>query len=171
MLIRRECPADLAAVRAVTIATSYKPREEEPVEAALRDALRGGGWWIPAMSLVAEDDGGAVVGHALCSWGRIGTTRVPNLSLLGVHPDHRRRGVGSALVHAVLGAADAIEAPLVVVLGDPGHYGRYGFRPSSDFGIVGQEPAWGDLFQVRTLAAYDPAVRGEFVHPEPFDDV
>ncbi|MFG2751773.1 GNAT family N-acetyltransferase [Streptomyces xanthophaeus] len=26
-----------------------------------------------------------------------------------MHPDHRRRGVGSALVHAVLGAADAVD--------------------------------------------------------------
>ncbi|MFD6970503.1 GNAT family N-acetyltransferase [Streptomyces sp. NPDC059949] len=171
MLIRRETPADLAAVRAVTIASSHKPYEEEPVEVMLRDALRRGEHWIPALSLVAEDVDGAIIGHALCTWGRIGAVRVPNLSLLGVNGEHRRRGCGTALVHATLAAADALDAPMVVVLGDPDFYGRFGFRPSTDFGIVGEEPAWEHLFQIRTLAAYDPSVRGEFIYPEAFGTV
>ncbi|MGW7367851.1 hypothetical protein ACWGI8_31625 [Streptomyces sp. NPDC054841] len=85
MLIRRETPADLAAVRAVTIASSYKPHEEEPVEVILRDALQKGENWIPALSLVAEGGDGAIIGHALCTWGRIGsagmgiTARMPRL--------------------------------------------------------------------------------------------
>ncbi|MFE6905806.1 GNAT family N-acetyltransferase [Streptomyces erythrochromogenes] len=171
MLIRRETPADLAAVRAVTIASSYKPHEEEPVEVILRDSLQKGEDWIPALSLVAEGVDGAIIGHALSTWGRIGTTPVPNLSLLGVHGDHRRRGVGAALVHATLAAADALDAPMVVVLGDPDFYGRFGFCPSTDFGIVGEEPAWGHMFQIRTLAAYDPSVRGEFIYPEAFRSI
>ncbi|MFJ8648779.1 GNAT family N-acetyltransferase [Streptomyces sp. NPDC093546] len=168
MLIRRETSADLPAVRAVTRACAHKPHEEAPAELGLRDALRRGDWWTPALSLVAEDENGTIVGHALCTRGRIGSVRVPNLSLLGVHPDHRRRGCGTALVHASIAAADALDAPMVVVLGDPEYYGRFGFRPSTDFGIVGQEPAWGDFFQVRTLAAYDPALQGEFTYPAPF---
>ena len=40
-------------------------------------------------------------------------TFVPALALgpLSVRPDSQRRGVGSALVHAVLGAADALDEP------------------------------------------------------------
>ncbi|MFI6580928.1 GNAT family N-acetyltransferase [Embleya sp. NPDC050493] len=134
-------------------------------------ALRNCDCWIPALSLVAEAEGGDIIGHELSSWGRIGPVRVPNLSLLGVHPGHRRRGVGSALVHASLAAADALEAPMVVVLGDPDYYGRFGFRRSTDFGVVGQELAWEHMFRIRTLAAYDPVVQGEFIHPDPFDHV
>ncbi|MFI5982562.1 GNAT family N-acetyltransferase [Streptomyces sp. NPDC051555] len=171
MLIRRETPADRDAVRAVTAAAAYKPRDEVPVEVSLADALRGGSWALPALSLLAENAEGEVIGHALCSWGRIGAARAANLSLLGVHPAHRRRGAGSALIHALLGAADALDLPLIVVLGDPGLYGRYGFRPSTDVGIVGQEPGWGDVFQVRTLTAYDRSIQGEFIYPEPFDHV
>ncbi|MFD7029459.1 GNAT family N-acetyltransferase [Streptomyces sp. NPDC059917] len=171
MLIRRVTPADLTAVRAVTAAAAYKPQDEVPVEVSLADALRGGGWALPALSLLAENADGEVVGYALGSWGRIGDTRAANISLLGVHPAHRRRGVGGALVHALLGAADALDLPLVVVLGDPELYGRYGFRPSTDFGIVGQEPGWGDAFQVRALTAYDRSIQGEFIYPEPFDHV
>ncbi|UQX04676.1 N-acetyltransferase [Streptomyces sp. RerS4] len=166
MLIRREAPADLAAVRALTTATSHKPHPQDTVEARLRDALRSSEAWIPALSLVAEDETGTLVGHALCSWGRIGAARVPDISLLGVLPEHRRRGVGSALVHASLAASDALDAPLIVVLGDPAFYSRFGFRPSTDLGIVGPERGWGDFFQVRTLAAYQPSVHGEFVYSE-----
>ncbi|MFD7325736.1 GNAT family N-acetyltransferase [Streptomyces sp. NPDC059875] len=168
VLIRREIPADLATVRALTVATSHKPHLEDSVEARLRDALRSSEAWIPALSLVAEGEAGELVGHALCSWGRIGAVRVPDFSLLGVLPAHRRRGVGSALVHAALAALDALDTPLVVVLGDRDFYDRFGFRPSTDFGIVGPEPGWGDLFQVRTLAAYQPSVHGEFAYPEAF---
>lgn len=168
VLIRRETPADLSAVRAVTIASSYKPHEAEPVEVILRDELQKGDSWIPALSMVAEEKNGSIIGHALCTWGRVGTVRVPNLSLLGVHSDHRRRGFGTALVHASLAAADALDAPMVVVLGDPDFFGRFGFRPGTDFGIVGEEPAWEHLFQIRTLTAYDPSVQGEFIYPHPF---
>ncbi|MER6997744.1 GNAT family N-acetyltransferase [Streptomyces sp. NPDC000410] len=124
--------------------------------------------WIPALFPVAEDEAGKLVGHVLCSWGRIGATRVPDVSLLGVLPGHRRRGVGSALVHDALAASDALDAPLVVVLGDRDFYGRFGFRPSTDFAIAGPEPGRGDLFEVRTLAAYQPSVQGEFAYPEAF---
>lgn len=155
----------------MTITSSYKPHEEEPAEVILRDSLQKGENWIPALSLVAEGEDSAIIGHALCTWGRIGTTRVPNLSLLGVHCDHRRRGFGTALVHATLAAADALDAPMVVVLGDPDFYGRFGIRPSTDFGIVGEEPAWEHMFQIRPLAAYDPSVQGEFIYLEPFRSI
>ncbi|MEU9255443.1 GNAT family N-acetyltransferase [Streptomyces sp. NPDC048270] len=101
MLIRREPPPTWPlSVRAVNLASSGKPHEEEPVEVLLQDALQKGGHWIPALSLVAEGEDGVIVGHALCRWGRIGSVRVPDLSLVGVHSDHRRRGFGTALVGA-----------------------------------------------------------------------
>lgn len=40
MLVRPETPADLAAVRTLTLATSYRPLPEETEELRLRDALR-----------------------------------------------------------------------------------------------------------------------------------
>ena len=38
----------------------------------------------------------------------------------GVLPSRQRRGVGLALMHGVLAAADALNEPAVVLLGDPG---------------------------------------------------
>jgi putative acetyltransferase len=74
-------------------------------------------------------------------------------------------------MHAVLGAADALGEPLVALLGSTGYYQKFGFRPASEYGIAPAHPEWGEHFQVRPLAAYDQAVRGQFAYPEPFDRV
>ena len=58
---------------------------------------------------------------------------------------------------------------MVVLLGSADYYPRFGFRLASEYGITPQHPEWEPHFQVRTLTAYDPAVRGEFAYPEPFD--
>ena len=44
-----------------------------------------------------------------------------------------------------------------------------GFRLAEEYGIMPRHPEWAEHFQVRTLTAYDPAVRGEFAYPEPFE--
>jgi len=96
---------------------------------------------------------------------------VPVLGLgpLSVRPDWQRRGVGSALVHAILGAADALDEPLVALLGDSGYYGRFGFRLSQEYQIAPPQPEWRAHFQVRPLASYRPEIRGTFGYAEPFD--
>jgi putative acetyltransferase len=91
------------------------------------------------------------------------------LGPLSVRPGHQRAGLGSALVHAALGAGDALGEPLVVLLGDPGYYHRFGFRLGSEYGITPAVPGWQPHFQVRTLAGYQPSVRGAFRYAEPFD--
>lgn len=168
VLIRREVPADIAAVRAVTAAAFVAPDTPVPVEVTLLDSLRDCAGWLPSLSLVALDDDGQIVGHVVCTRAHVGTAPVVGLGPLSVHPGHQRRGVGLALMHAVLGAADALGEPLVGLLGSPAYYGRYGFRTSTDHGIDPPEPAWGKYFQVRTLTAYDPATRGTFEYAEPF---
>lgn len=40
------------------------------------------------------------------------------LDSLGVLPTQQRRGIGHAVMHAVLTAADALEEPIVFLLGD-----------------------------------------------------
>ena len=171
MLVRREAAGDGPAIRAVTAVAFARPGEDVPAEAALVDCLRASPAWIPELSLVAAGPDGAVIGHVACTRGTVG--RAPALALgpLSVRPDWQRRGVGKALMHAVLGAADALHEPLVVLLGSTEYYPRFGFGPASDYGITPQHPEWGEHFQVRPLSDYDPAVRGEFAYPEPFDRV
>ncbi|NED96127.1 N-acetyltransferase [Phytoactinopolyspora alkaliphila] len=172
MLIRREAPADVDAVRAVHLEAFAKPDHpgDVPVEAGLVDDLRADSGWIPALSLVAEADDD-VIGHVVCTRGRIGDAPALGLGPLGVLPAHQSQRVGSALMHAVLGAADALDEPVVMLLGHTGYYPRFGFRPASEYGIVPPVPEWGAHFQVRTLSAYEPTMRGEFQYAAPFNDL
>ena len=139
------------------------------MEAPLVDWLRESRAWLPQLSFVAVDPGGDVLGHVVCTRGTIESAPVLALGPLSVRPDRQRQGVGKALMHAVLGAADALGEPLVALLGSTEYYPRFGFRLASEYGITPQHQEWEEHFQVRTLTAYDPAVRGDFAYPEPFD--
>lgn len=93
------------------------------------------------------------------------------LAPLGVLPEHQRQGVGGALMHAVLAAADALDEPLVALLGHRDYYPRFGFRPATEYGITPPSPEWAEHFQVRTLTAYRPSIRGEFRYAPEFDQL
>jgi putative acetyltransferase len=173
VLIRREAEGDAGVIRAITGAAFARPGAagHPSAEARLVDELRGGEAWIPALSLVATEPGGEVTGHVLCTRGHVDEVPVLALGPLAVRPDRQRAGVGSALMHAVLGAGDALGEPLVVLLGDPGYYRRFGFGLGGDFQITPPVGSWRPHFQVRPLAAYRPSVRGAFRYAEPFDRV
>jgi putative acetyltransferase len=97
-------------------------------EGALVDALRDGGHG--RVSLVAEIDG-AVVGHVLFSEVTVltgaGTERALSLAPLAVLPGFQGQGIGSALVRAGLQACRDQGHRVVIVLGHPHYYPRFGF--------------------------------------------
>jgi putative acetyltransferase len=173
VLIRRETTADIPGIRAVHTAAFAGPdaRGAVPAEAGLVDALRAGDAWLPALSLVAAEPGGTVAGHVVCTRAHVDGVPALGLGPLGVHPGAQRRGVGQALMHAVLGAADALDEPVVVLLGHRDYYPRFGFRPAAEYGIVPPDPAWETHFQVRPLTAYRPSIRGVFAYAPPFKDL
>ena len=166
MLVRRERPEDVPAVEAVTTAAFAEPGEGEPVETRLLRELRADPGWLPAYSLVAEDAGGAVIGHVVCTRGDVDGTPALGLGPISVAPARQRTGVGSALLQAVLAAAEAGGERLVCLLGDPAYYGRFGFVAAAGLGIASPEPEWGAYFQARPLAPDPP--RGTFAYAEPF---
>jgi putative acetyltransferase len=165
VLLRRETAADVAAVDEV-----HRSAFGREVEAALVHALRADLGWVPALSLVAEDPGGRLVGSVVGTLGRVGEVAVVGLGPLGVRPGDQGRGVGSALVHAVLAAADAIDLPLAVLLGAPRYYARFGFVPAARLGVQAPDPAWGEHFQARPLGTYR-GERGPFRYAAPFADL
>lgn len=140
--------------------------------------LRAEGGYDPALSLVAEEEGGAgeVLGHVLFSPIAIvrGDAPAPALALgpLGVLPARQGQGLGSALVRAGLEACRKAGYGIVLVLGDPGYYSRFGFLPASGARIEPPRPEWAGAFQVLALipGALD-VVRGIARYPEAFDDV
>jgi putative acetyltransferase len=172
LLIRRYAAHDRDTVRAIH-GKAFDRSDlagAAPPEVTLLDALIDADDVIAPLSLVAvrEDE---IVGHVVCSRATVDAHQVAGLGPIAVLPEHQRSGVGLAMVHAVLGAADALELPLVGLLGSPVYYSRYGFVPSAPLGIDPPDPAWGDHFQVRTLAAYRPAITGRFRYAPAFDAV
>lgn len=171
MEIRRERSGDRAAVRAVHRAAfaraGYHHHDDVP-EAILVDQLRGSPWWLAHLSLVAVSDTD-VVGHVIASRAVIEPGSAPALGLgpLGVAPGWQGRGVGSALMHAVIGAAEARGETLIGLLGEPDYYARFGFRSAATAGVQPPDPAWGSAFQVRVLSA--PAPTGMFRYAPLFD--
>jgi putative acetyltransferase len=172
LLIRREAAGEADVIRTVTAAAFARPGQqsgEEVVEARLVDDLRASPAWLPQLSLVAITPEGEVIGHVLCTRGHVGHAPALALGPLTVRPDSQRCGVGSELMHAVLGAADALGEPLVALLGAPAYYRRFGFRQGSDFEITPPRLEWRGHFQVRSLSAYHPSLCGMFTYPKPFD--
>ena len=170
VLIRRELPADHEVIRAVhcdAFRVTGNP-DSTPPEATLVGELRRSSAWMPTLSLVAIDDD-TVVGHVVCSRGHIERQSALGLAPIGVLPGHQRRGFGKALMHAVLGAADALGEPLVALLGSPDYYSKFGFERASKYGISPPLTEWEPAFQVRPLTAYDPSMRGTFQYAAPFD--
>lgn len=164
MLIRRETPADVSRIDEV-----HRQAFDGPVEADLVHALRADAGWVPALSLVAEDAGGRIVGHVVCTEGAIGPAAAVGLGPIGVLRDVQRTGAGSALMHAVLAAADALDYPLVALLGHLDYYPRFGFVPASLLGVTAPEPEWDDHFQARTLATWHAGLAGPFRYAAPFE--
>ena len=166
MMVEREQPGQEAEIHAVTLAAFGRA-----VEADLVDQLRADEGWLPNLSLVAREKG-HLVGHVVCTRALLnGSDPVLGLGPLSVHPDHQRQGVGQALVHAVLGAADAMGEPMVVLLGNPAYYSRFGFKLADEFGIEPPVAEWAPYFQVRPLTTYRPSLRGSFTNAAPFDAV
>lgn len=129
--IRDEEPHDREAVRGVAIAAFGGAAEADLVERLYDDG-------DVLFGLVA-DAGGRIVGHILFSRLPIetvlGAIAAAALAPLAVLPVWQGRGVGSALVRHGLDRCQKRRIPAVVVLGDPGYYGRFGFRAETARGL------------------------------------
>ena len=173
MLVRREAPGDVEGIRTVHASAFADPEHPvlRPVEVGLVDALRSGDAWLPELSLVAVGPDGTVEGHVVCTRARVGSAAALGLGPVGVRTDLQGRGIGSALMHAVLGAADALDEPLVALVGHTDFYPRFGFRPAQAYAITAPVASWAPNFQVRILTSYSPAIAGEFHYARPFNDL
>ena len=122
--IRPEETADRDAIRAVVVAAFG-----QEAEADLVDALRVQGDLV--LSLVAADS--AIVGHVAFSRLALprAAARATALAPLAVAPSRQGHGIGTALIREGLRRLAADGEDLVLVLGEPDFYGRFGFTDSA----------------------------------------
>ena len=163
MRVRVERPGDEVAIAAV-----HEAAFGQPDEARIVHDLRGTPAFVPALSLVAEQEG-AVVGHIL--FPRVGLEGAPRdvlaLAPVGVVPERQGQGIGAALVRAGLEAAERLDEPLVIVLGHAAYYPRFGFEPARPLGIEAPFDVPDDAWMAARLPGWEPALRGRVLYPPP----
>jgi putative acetyltransferase len=118
------------------------------------------------ISLVAECDNG-IVGHI--AFSPVTIDDIPcglGLAPLAVRPDRQRQGIGGALIRAGVEACRSRRARFVVVLGDPGYYGRFGFQRASAWQLVDEYEGYA-AFQVLELIPGGVPVGGGLVRYAP----
>ena len=123
MRIRLEEPADWGELLRL-----YAAAFGQSAEAELVQRMRDDGDLI--LGLTAFDE--KPIGHLVFSHLGLGETpsvRGCVLAPLVVDPAHQKKGVGSALLEEGFKRLKEIGLDLVVVLGDPNYYGRFGFSP------------------------------------------
>lgn len=142
-------------------------------EAKLVEEIRRSDRYISELSLVAEVEN-VVVGHILFSYiDLVGeeTLQVLGLAPLAVHPQFQRQGIGSSLIKAGLEIAEAKKEAIVIVLGHPEFYTRFGFQPSVVYEIESPFPVPEDVFMVKPLQSYQKKYKGKVVYPSTFHGV
>ncbi|MFD3470384.1 GNAT family N-acetyltransferase [Streptomyces sp. NPDC058682] len=160
---RPETAADAATVREINLAAFGTP-----VEADLVDALRADAAWLPGLSYVAEAPDGSVAAHALLTRCEVDGAPALALAPVAADPALQRSGAGSSVVRALLAAAGERGESLVLVLGHPEYYPRFGFLPASHFGIRAPFEVPDGAMMALVLDASRPVPAGTIRYPDPF---
>ena len=115
VIVRAQQDKDYEAIRCVYAEAFWGPRFRPPQDpgsvppqVGLFEALWEAGDLIPEFSFTALTDDG-VVGHVTASQATVAANQVVAVGPIGVLPDLQGDGVGSALMHALLAAADAAD--------------------------------------------------------------
>ncbi|MEO8256022.1 MAG: N-acetyltransferase [Acidobacteriota bacterium] len=164
LVIRPENAADHSMIHQVNDAAFGGAGEADLIESLRRDG-------VVLLSLVAEV-GGRIVGHILFSRMSVeppSGTAVPAVALapLAVLPDHQRQGIGGQLIGRGLAELRRLGERLVIVVGHPDYYPRFGFSTAPASSIDSPFPP--DVFMALELVpgALD-GIQGRVRYPDAF---
>ena len=161
--IAPERPADVDAIRSLNT-LAFDGRTEE---AELVDELRDTGELV--LSLVAHNSTG-IVGHVAFSRLVVETADGPvggvALAPVGVHPTCQESGVGSELIRTGLEMLDESDEQVVLVVGNPSFYGRFGFSTAAGKRYPSRHS--GPHFMALVLGEPSTAPIGPVRYPEAF---
>lgn len=126
-MIRLETRTDISAISNVVESAFRGHPHSDGREPEIVNRLRADD--VLTLSLVAESEK-EVVGHVAFSPVMIApfVTGWYGLGPVSVHPIHKSRGIGSALVLRGLSELETFGAAGCVVFGNPAFYGRFGFK-------------------------------------------
>ncbi len=166
--IRPEVPADIPAIYEVNLQAFGQDGE-----ARLVRALRHDGDYIHGLSLVAVHED-KIIGHILFVPVSIESdeAHVPAIALapLSVCSAYQCQGVGSSLIKEGLRACRQLGHRIVIVVGHPSYYPRFGFTTAPVLGIKAPFPCKDEVFMACPLipGALD-GIHGTVHYPPAFD--
>lgn len=134
IVIRQEKEADYPQVYRLVQEAFAAAEHTDGDEQNLVVRLRSSAAFVPALSLVAEEDG-LVVGYLLFTEIGLGGLQALAAAPLAVLPAHQGRGIGMALLAEGHRIARDLGYVFSVLLGHPDYYPRAGYLPASRFGI------------------------------------
>ncbi|PRO67313.1 GNAT family N-acetyltransferase [Alkalicoccus urumqiensis] len=150
VVIRPERPAEYIEVEALVEAAFRLEEMSDQSEHRLVRRLRESEAFVPELSLVAETD--ELCGHILLTRVTVGASgKVLALAPMSVHPFKQRSGIGSALIEEALLRAEELGFELVVLLGHPEYYPRFGFEPAGRHGITAPFDVPAEAWMVKEL--------------------
>lgn len=167
-IIRAETEADHSAVHEVNERAFGRAGEADLVDALRRNAR-------PQISLVAELDG-RIVGHIFFSPVSIesegSNSYALGLAPMAVLPEFQNQSIGSRLVRRGLEESLSMGHEVVVVLGHPDYYPRFGFVTAKRKGLLCEYDVPEEAFMVVELREGALAGRRGLVRYRPeFSDV
>ena len=167
--IRPETQSDQDAIREVNEQAFGRPLEANVVE-----KVRQSSGFLPELSLVVECEG-QIIGHVLFSELTIeGENRAWTVLALGpiaVRPEFQKQGIGGKMIQAGFERATTLGYGVVVLIGHPTYYPRFGFVPESQFGLKCAIPVPDDVFMAYLLCPDGlDGIQGTVVFPPAFDE-
>jgi putative acetyltransferase len=161
--ILHERPEDVNAIRFVLEEAFGHSNEADRV-----DALRRRGALTLSLVALRENE---VVGHIVFSPVTIESARSSfdaiGLGPMAVLPPYQRKTIGSQLVRIGLEQCRQAGHEIVVVVGHPDFYGRFGFVPTKHRGLHCEFDVPDDVFMVMELRQDALAGRGGLVKYQP----
>ncbi len=170
IIIRKETEADYAAVAQVCEQAFLSEERPEVNEHLLVEKLRDSDAFVPALSLVAEEDG-KVVGHILFTTIMVGDKPALALAPLSVLPTHQKKGIGTALMQEGHRVAKQLGFTHVVVLGHSDYYPRVGYQEAATFGIRCPFEVPTESFMALQLGEKEVAFDGVVTYAKEFFEV
>lgn len=145
--IRSELPGDVEAIYSLN-----QEAFEGTAEANLVNNLRTSNAMILSLVAIKNNE---IVGHIAFSPVTIepdrATVNAVGLAPMAVSPEFQRSGIGSQLVEEGLNIIRTAGHDLVVVLGHPEYYPRFGFVPAKKYGIRWEHDVPEEAFMIREL--------------------
>ncbi|HML05183.1 MAG TPA: N-acetyltransferase [Methanobacterium sp.] len=170
MIIRHEKKSDYSTIYEINKLAFNGENESKLIQ-----TLRKSENFNKNLSLVAVN-GEKIVGHILFTPITIETKEKSFLALalapLAVHPEFQNQGIGSLLIKQGLNACKRLKYGIIIVIGHPKYYPRFGFIPAINKGLKVLFEVREEAFLVKeNISGSLNGVEGTVKYPQPFLDL